>query len=622
MKNTFFANTTSAIQGAVMGRRLWALIGLGLLIFLAACSSAPAVGTLQVNITGLPTGVNANVKVTGTGFSQDLTTSTPLSNRTLGSYTVTAANVSSGGLSYTGTVTGNPATVTANTTTTVNVTYAVDPASQGTLQVNITVPGGGNGNVRISGPNGFSRDITATTTLSGLVPGAYTLTAINVPGAGTSADLILAGTVSGASTVEAGKTATATVTYAATTGTIKITVNGLPAGVEADIVVTRADNAFQQILTEAATLSGLAPSNYDVTVRNVRVRGAIVDSVFVSDSSNELSIFAGQVQTAAVTYTQRGGTGTLWIPNNDGVVQGLSAAQLGGAGGAVVPGRSVAQTGSNQVVVFDREGRMYVSNSSANQISIYTPAQLAAGGTLTPARTISGTATGLNFPLAMAFDSRGRLFVTNLADPNNATGDSLVAFSPAQLLAGGSPEPVIRITSGSFFNPGSMAFDDRNGDLWVSNNEGTFLRFENAQLQTSGLKQPFGIMNSPDLNAPAGIAFDREGNLWVANFRGDNLLMFLGGELGDVSVSSPAVTLRSNITLNGFNRPRGLAFDNTGNLWLTHDPGVLARVAAAELIAPGSRTVTPARSFTGLGTFRGAGLAFSPTPSNLPIQNK
>ncbi|MDX2006379.1 MAG: NHL repeat-containing protein [Meiothermus sp.] len=606
-----------------MGRRLWALIGLGLLVFLAACSSAPAVGTLQVNITGLPTGVNANVKVTGAGFSQDLTTSTPLSGRAVGSYTVTAASVSSGGLSYIATVTGSPATVTANTTSTVNVAYAVDPASQGTLLVNVNgVPAGASANVSISGPNGFSQTVNASAILRGLVPGAYTITANNIPGAGTTANFTFGGTLTGSpANVTANTDTTATVTYAAITGSLAFGVTGLPAGANPTFTLT--DNSGpnlgqKRILTSTATVANLPPIDYNLIGNPVRVSGTILDTVFIAPGDAEFSITAGEQLTLTadpMRYQQQRHSGALWVPNNDGAVQGLSAAQLSGAGGAVTPAGSVTQAGTNQAVVFDRNGRMYVSNSTTNSINIF-PIQTISSPAPAPV-TITGANTGLNAPIGMAFDSSGRLWVANTATGGAATGDSIVAFSPAQLSAGGNVTPVVTITGPSLFDPFGLAFDF-DGNLWVSNSGGAnVVRFASGQLETSGAKQAFGTLNSAAFNTPAGLAFNRQGNLWVANFLGNNLLEFTAVQLLEVEGSS---RLLVPTTIGGFVRPRGLAFDNGGNLWLTRDSGVLNQISAANLAASGSPA--PTTSFTGLGSFRGAGLAFNPTPSNLPIQNK
>lgn len=81
-------------------------------------------GTLQVNITGLPVGTDADVNVSGPGaFDQDLTATTTIPNLVPANYTITAADVSTGGLTYSAVIDTSPALVLPNETTTVDVTY-------------------------------------------------------------------------------------------------------------------------------------------------------------------------------------------------------------------------------------------------------------------------------------------------------------------------------------------------------------------------------------------------------------------------------------------------------------------------------------------------------------------
>lgn len=101
---------------------------------LAACSSdddgptnPPTVanGSLAITVAGLPTGVAGAVTVTGpNSYSQTATATTTLSV-VPGSYTVAAAQVTSNNVRYNATISGSPATVTSNQTSTVTVTYAV-----------------------------------------------------------------------------------------------------------------------------------------------------------------------------------------------------------------------------------------------------------------------------------------------------------------------------------------------------------------------------------------------------------------------------------------------------------------------------------------------------------------
>jgi len=54
-------------------------------------------------------------------------------------------------------------------------------ATTGSLQVSInSLPSGTNASVRVTGPNNFVQDLTASQTLASLAPGSYTVTAANV----------------------------------------------------------------------------------------------------------------------------------------------------------------------------------------------------------------------------------------------------------------------------------------------------------------------------------------------------------------------------------------------------------------------------------------------------------
>ena len=102
------------------------------LLALAACGSddpagpvTPANGTLVVTVSGLPAGVNAAVTVAGpSSYAQSPTASATYSVAP-GSYTVTAAQVTTNNVRYNATITGSPATVTSSATATVTVTYSI-----------------------------------------------------------------------------------------------------------------------------------------------------------------------------------------------------------------------------------------------------------------------------------------------------------------------------------------------------------------------------------------------------------------------------------------------------------------------------------------------------------------
>jgi glucose/arabinose dehydrogenase len=163
---------------------------------------------LAVNIGGLPNGVNANVTVSGPGYNNVLTSSTAINLLTPGAYTITAANVTSGGTTYVPTPATQTIQLPASTAqVAANVTYGV---GTGSLTVTINGLTGVGAAVTVTGPGGYSQQLNATQTLGSLVPGMYTIAA------GAVASNLTTHSPSPATqnvTVTVGTTATGTVTY-------------------------------------------------------------------------------------------------------------------------------------------------------------------------------------------------------------------------------------------------------------------------------------------------------------------------------------------------------------------------------------------------------------------------
>ena len=165
-----------------MARQVGVRPPLALVLFLVACggaSTGPTTGSLSLAVSGLPSGVAADVSVTGpSGFSQQLGESETLSGLTLGSYTVVATGVTAGTASYLPSPPSQAVVVSGGDPANAQVGYA---AANGSLAVTIGgLPSGTAAAVTVSGPGGYNRQITATETVSGLAVGQYTLTALPV----------------------------------------------------------------------------------------------------------------------------------------------------------------------------------------------------------------------------------------------------------------------------------------------------------------------------------------------------------------------------------------------------------------------------------------------------------
>lgn len=106
------------------------------------------------------------------------------------------------------------------------------------------------------------------------------------------------------------------------------------------------------------------------------------------------------------------------------------------------------------------------------------------------------------------------------------------------------------------------------------------------------------------------IAFDARGNLWVANARDNELLVYDPGEQAKPSGATPSWTIFDHGGL-GIG-PTALAFDNRGWLWAAGERIVV--YSPEQLLVTGAPD--PPFIFTELATHS---FALDPAPAELPI---
>jgi hypothetical protein len=201
-----------------------------LLITLLGCDggpSGPSSGNLRVTILGLPGGNSAAVTLTGPdNFNQPVPATQTFTGLTPGVYSLSAATVSVSGGSYdpspanqTVTVAGSEAQATAS------VFY-----SQATGNLTVDINGLGTSQsaaVTVTGPGSYSQQVTSTTTLAGLDPGDYAVTAGDAAAIGCASHTASPATQN--VTVVARSTVTATVDYTAPPddGSVNLCIAGL-----------------------------------------------------------------------------------------------------------------------------------------------------------------------------------------------------------------------------------------------------------------------------------------------------------------------------------------------------------------------------------------------------------
>jgi hypothetical protein len=129
-----------------------------------------------------------------------------------GTYTLAAPDIRCGEYQCEARIEGSPATLAAGQTQSLTLAYGF---ASGHLRV--TISGAGTGEVVVRGSAGFERTLTASTTLSDLAPGSYTLTAHEVRHNGFTYRA-----EGGGAEVVAGHTTEAVVNYAPVTGRLRV----------------------------------------------------------------------------------------------------------------------------------------------------------------------------------------------------------------------------------------------------------------------------------------------------------------------------------------------------------------------------------------------------------------
>lgn len=208
--------------------------------------------------------------------------------------------------------------------------------------------------------------------------------------------------------------------------------------------------------------------------------------------------------------------------------------------GVQLTGRTIAEPLNPQAMTFDKDGNIYVTIYTVQQVRVYDPA-----GKLIPNRTLS---TDKNYtPAGVAIDSNGDVWVANRTLSNITLGEIEI------FRAGGG---VDKITEGLVF-PLSIAFQAKTGKAWVGNAE--YPAGESFTLFS--LNGRFlGTIPTPNI-LPTYLAFSKDGYLYAT-----------GGPNSQVGIFDPTGKQIGSFTF-GLNQPYGIAFDSAGDIYVANYAG-------------------------------------------------
>src|SRR6185437_3890329 len=178
------------------------------------------------------------------------------------------------------------------------------------------------------------------------------------------------------------------------------------------------------------------------------------------------------------------------------------------------------------------------------------------------------TAGGLDYPVAIAIDTDGSAWAVD----NGNSHISHLSSSGASL-AGSTG-----YSDTSFAYPAALAIDASH-NVWVGNNDSVVTKVapNGSQFTTYAC-----------CDDASALAFDQQGNLWVANFYGDSIS----------EISSTGVISAGTFTGGGLNHPESIAIDGNGNVWVANfQAKALTELAGASSASPG----TPLSPAGGIG---------------------
>jgi len=182
--------------------------------------------------------------------------------------------------------------------------------------------------------------------------------------------------------------------------------------------------------------------------------------------------------------------------------------------------------------------------------------------------------------LVLASPSLRADHIQSFQKPENVLGQ-------VQFNAGGIGNPP---TAANLYFPSAVAVDPTTGKVFISDSQNNrVLRFASAAALTTGASAE-AVLGQPDftsnghattpkeLYAPAGLAFDPTGRLWVADTKNHRVLRFdnasakpqfaasADGVLGEPNFSTAVATTPP--TAASMNQPQGVAADASGTLWV------------------------------------------------------
>jgi sugar lactone lactonase YvrE len=277
--------------------------------------------------------------------------------------------------------------------------------------------------------------------------------------------------------------------------------------------------------------------------------------LFVADKGNQL---VRLISAGGVVNTVAGLAGTAGLSDNTDSVTFNAP-------------NGVAATVGGTVFVADEGNSVIRAISTAGVTSVY-------------AGKVTGALfqTTLSAPAGVATDLAGDLFI---ADAGTNTITKISGKGIVTLVAGSGIKGSTNGTgtAASFNQPNSLVVDGA-GNIFVADEGNNVIRLINTQGQVSTFagSGTAGNVNgkgtAASFNAPAGIAIDSQGNLYIADSKNNEIReISTSGMVTTLAGTGAAGAANGSLTSSTFNNPEGVAVDSYGNVYVSDTGNSLIR---------------------------------------------
>jgi sugar lactone lactonase YvrE len=335
------------------------------------------------------------------------------------------------------------------------------------------------------------------------------------------------------------------------------------------------------------------------TTNNIYVAGTSTTSngIIYDMGSNVVTTFAGSgvsgyadgTGTNAILKNPRGicidSSGNLYIAdkNNHCIRKITSAGVVTTLAGTVGVAAYLDGTGTNakfntpSSIVVDVSGNLYLTDQTNCYIRKITSAGVVTtiAGNGTPGFA-DGTGTNAVFsnPYGIDIDSSGNLYI---GDTLNHRIRKITSAGVVTTLAGNGTTGYTDGTgsNATFYNPGKVVLDS-SGNIFVADINNHKIR----KVTSVGVVTTFagsgaasygdGIGTNSGFNNPKAIAIDLSGNIYVGDLNNNRVRKITSaGVVTTIAGSGTATYLNGAGTNAGFNGPDGLCVDTSGNLYIS-----------------------------------------------------